>query len=81
MSPKRYTNDMLAALGSQSLPALLINAVLRGVLFTAFIQLLAFASGLPTSGFVQVIILAFIFSLFIFSVDLIEKYAAQRRIR
>lgn len=81
MSPKRYTNDMLVAIGRQSLPAMALNALLRGVLFTVFIQLLTLASGLALSTIPQMLMLALIFSMFIFSVDLIEKYASQQRLK
>jgi hypothetical protein len=80
LSIKRYTHDMNQALGSQSLPSIALNAVSRGVLFTVFIQLLTIASGLTPSAPAQLIMLAVIFSLFVFSVDLIEKYLAQRRL-
>jgi hypothetical protein len=71
---------MLIALSQQSVPSLLLNALVRGIIFTVVIQLIALASGLTTSGVAQMLILVLIFTLLTFSVDLIEKYWAQSRL-
>lgn len=79
-SLRRYTDPMLIALSQQSIPAITLNALVRGIIFTGIIQLLSIASGLPTSGPLQLAVLAIIFAVLIFSVDLIEKYWAQSRL-
>lgn len=80
-SLKRYTPDMLLSLGSQSLPSIALNAVVRGVLFTALMQLLSFVSVGQMSSFAAMAVLALVFSFIIFSIDLIEKYASRELIR
>lgn len=81
LSPKRYTNDMLLSLSSQSLPSLLLNAVVRSILFTALMQLLALASVGQVSAIPAMLVLALIFAFIIFSIDLIEKYLAREILR
>ena len=73
----RYTPELLHALGSQTFPSLIRNALMRGVLFALIIQLLAYASSGRINGALQIGVLALIFSLFVFGFDLIEKYWAQ----
>lgn len=80
-SLKRYTPDMLLSLGSQSLPSIALNAVVRGVLFTALMQLLSLASVGQVSTLPAMAVLAVIFGFIIFSVDLIEKYVSRELIR
>ena len=81
MSPKRYTDDMLLSLSSQSLLSIALNALIRGILFTAFIQLIAFASVGQISNLLSIAVLTFVFTFVIFSIDLIEKYWARERLR
>jgi hypothetical protein len=76
----RYTPQMLVSLANQSLGSLVINALVRAVIFTAMIQLLSFLSGLQVSNVIQMLVLVLVFSLFIVSFDIIEKYWAQSRI-
>jgi hypothetical protein len=80
-SLKRYTPDMLLSLGSQSLPSIALNAVVRGVLFTGLMQLLSFVSVGQISTVAAMAVLALIFTFIIFSIDLIEKYASRELIR
>lgn len=79
--PKRYTDDMLQALANQTVAAMALNALIRGVLFVVFIQLLTLFSGLQVSSLAQIVMLVFIFTLAMFSVDIIEKYVAQSRLK
>lgn len=81
MSPKRYTDDMLLSLSNQSLPSLILNALIRGGLFIAAIQLISYASVGQISNLVTMLVLALVFSFVIFSIDLIEKYWARERLR
>lgn len=78
---KRYTQEMLAALSTQPLFALIINAALRGVAFSLFVQLIAVASGQRASTLLNIAILAGVFAFVIFSVDLIEKNIARESLR
>lgn len=78
---KRYDETMLQAIASQPVPALLLNALLRGVAFTLAIELISLLSGLALNGIVQMLILALVFSLLVFSFDIIEKYWAQNRLK
>jgi len=71
---------MLSALSGQPLPALILHALARGVLYTLLIQLIALLSGLTTSGPIQMLILVIVFGLMVFSVDVIEKYVARARL-
>lgn len=80
-SLKRYTDDMLISLSSQSLPALALNALVRGVLFITFIQLISYASVGQLSSLLSIVVLTFVFSFVIFSIDLIEKYWARERLK
>ena len=70
---KRYDESMKQALSGQPLAALLLNAVIRGLLF-------AFFGGLQTSSISQLLLLALIFSFIIASIDIVEKYAARARL-
>lgn len=81
MSPKRYTDDMLLSLSSQSLLSIALNALIRGVVFSAFIQLIALASVGQMSNLLSIAVLTLVFSFVIFSVDLIEKYWSRERLR
>ncbi len=72
---------MLLSLSAQSLPSLVLNAVIRGALFIAVIQLIAYASVGQMSNIVTMLVLALVFSFVIFSIDLIEKYWARERLR
>lgn len=78
---KRYDETMLRALAAQPLPALVLHSIIRGILFTLAIQLISILSGLPVNGITQILILILVFSLLVFSFDIIEKYWAQNRIR
>lgn len=77
----RYTDDMLISLSGQSLPSLVINAVCRGLLFTAIMQLLSYASVGQVSPLAAIAVLAIVFVFIIFSIDLIEKYVAREVLR
>ncbi len=77
---KRYDETMLQAIASQPLPALLLNALLRGAAFSLAIELISLMSGLALNGVVQMLILALVFSVLVFSFDIIEKYWAQTRL-
>lgn len=78
---KRYDESMLRALADQPVPALILHAIFRGILFTLAIQLISLLSGLPVNGITQILILVLIFSLLVFSFDIIEKYWAQSRVK
>ena len=77
---KRYDESMKQALSGQPLAALLLNAVIRGLLFALLIQAIAFFGGLQTSSISQLLLLALIFSFIIASIDIVEKYAARARL-
>jgi|GEM_PF-1526400 len=77
----RYTDDMLTSLGDQTLVAIILNAVVRGVLFTTLMQLLSLASVGQVSTAPAIAVLALIFVFIILSIDVIEKYAAREILR
>lgn len=81
LSLKRYSDDMLMSLSRQPLIALALNALTRGLLFTAFIQLISYASVGQVGTLLSIAVLALMFSFVIFSIDLIEKYWARERLR
>lgn len=72
---------MLQALAEQPVPALLMHAVVRGIAFTLAIELISVLSGLAVNNIVQILILVLVFSLLVFSFDIIEKYWAQNRLK
>lgn len=78
---KRYDESMLQALAGQPVLAVLLNAVIRGVAFTLAIELISILSGFAVNGLVQMLILVLVFSVMIFSFDIIEKYWAQNRLK
>lgn len=78
---KRYDESMLQALAAQPVLAVLLNAVIRGVAFTLAIELISILSGFAVNGIVQMLILVLVFSVMIFSFDIIEKYWAQSRLK
>jgi len=78
---KRYDETMLQALATQPVFAILINAVIRAVAFTLAIEFISILSGFAANGLVQMLILVLVFSVMIFSFDIIEKYWAQNRLK
>jgi uncharacterized membrane protein len=81
VSFKRYDDTMLQALADQPIPALALHALIRGIAFTLAIQLISLLSGLIVSNIVQILILILVFSVLVFSFDILEKYWAQSRLK
>jgi glycerol uptake facilitator-like aquaporin len=77
---RRYSDPMLIALAQQSGPSIILNALIRGVIFTLILEVIALASNLVVSNLIQMLILAVVFAFLVFSVDIIEKYWAQNRL-
>lgn len=73
----RYSDDMLLAVSRQTLLSIVINSLIRGVVFSLILQVIAFASGSRLSSLLQMVVLAIVFSFIVFSVDVIERAWAQ----
>lgn len=73
----RYSDDMLRAVSNQSVLSIAINSIVRGIVFTIILQLIAYASIGQVSSPLQMLVLVVVFGFIVFSVDLIERAWAQ----
>lgn len=72
---------MLRAISHQSMLSIITNAVIRGVIFTAILQLVSYASSTQLSSPTQLLVLVLVFGFIVFSVDIVERAWAQHDLK
>lgn len=82
ISFRRYDSvQTLQTLSQQTLSSIALWAVVRGLIMNILIQSIAFLGGMSVSTLPQSLLLVLIFSLSLGSIDVIEKYWAQQKLR